>query len=51
MTVSTERRGDITVAALSGEVDLNRAPEVRRCLIEAVKDTRLRVIRLPHCRL
>ena len=27
MTVSTERRGDITVAALSGEVDLNRAPE------------------------
>ena len=39
MTVSTERRGDITVAALSGEVDLNRAPEVRRCLIEAVKDT------------
>ncbi|WP_404380199.1 STAS domain-containing protein [Caenispirillum salinarum] len=40
MTVHIAARGPATVAALSGDVDLERSPAVRRALLDALRDRR-----------
>ncbi|EKV28624.1 Anti-anti-sigma regulatory factor (antagonist of anti-sigma factor) [Caenispirillum salinarum AK4] len=40
MTVDIAARGPATVAALSGEVDLECSPAVRRALLDALRDGR-----------
>lgn len=46
MTVDIAARGPATVASLSGEVDLERSPVVRRALLDALRDPRPLVVDL-----
>lgn len=46
MTVDIATRGPATIAALTGEVDLERSPAVRRALLDALHDKRPLVVDL-----